>query len=185
MGHSKPNPTALFKNCYRLQSARLQNRNYSDPGWYFITICTFKRQRLLSTISNGRVILSPIGEIILAEWERSPDIRPDFHFDALVIMPDHIHFIIRLNPLVEPHCNASLQQRHPVNAIAHRAPRSVSSFVGLFKGAVTRTIRAQKISAPQSIWQDRFYDRIIRDKEQLQRTRQYIHDNPIQWNSCR
>lgn len=34
----------LYKNKYRIPSARLQNCNYANSGMYFITICTTNRE---------------------------------------------------------------------------------------------------------------------------------------------
>ena len=51
----------------------------------------------VGNIIDGKMHLSPIGEIALAEWEKSFDIRPNLFCDAFVIMPNHIHAILRID----------------------------------------------------------------------------------------
>jgi REP element-mobilizing transposase RayT len=47
---------------------------------------------------NGQMNLSAIGEIAASEWLKSPEIRPDMklELDEYIIMPNHIHGIIRI-----------------------------------------------------------------------------------------
>lgn len=52
---------------------------------------------MFGNIIDGKMHLSPIGEIALAEWEKSFDIRPNLFCDAFVIMPNHIHAILRID----------------------------------------------------------------------------------------
>ena len=58
--------------------------------------------------------------------------------------------------------------------------KSLSVIIGSFKSICTKTFR-QKYNSQNSIWQERFYDRIIRTPEELNRIRKYIIDNPIKW----
>jgi len=48
----------LFKNKYRISSARLQTWNYADNGMYFITICTANRECFFGDIVETRCIAS-------------------------------------------------------------------------------------------------------------------------------
>jgi len=53
----------LFRNKYRIESARLPGWDYANPGWYFVTICTRNRELFLSDIVDDSVILKPAGFI--------------------------------------------------------------------------------------------------------------------------
>ena len=103
-----------FKNKYRIQSARAPWWNYANDGAYFITICTFGREHLFGEIQNEQMILSEIGKIAWREWNKSFGIRSELFCDAVVIMPNHIHAIVRIENLnlddiaVETHGRASL-----------------------------------------------------------------------------
>ena len=61
----------LYKNRYRIESARLQGWDYSSPGYYFITITTKNREHLFGKILYGKMVLSEIGKIAKSEWLKS------------------------------------------------------------------------------------------------------------------
>jgi len=79
------------------QSIRLRNYNYSQPGYYFLTICTYKKQCWFGEIKNDRMHLNQIGKIVANEWLNTPKIRPNFQLDEWVIMPNHLHGIVIIN----------------------------------------------------------------------------------------
>jgi REP element-mobilizing transposase RayT len=96
-----------FQNKYRIPSARAPWWNYSANGCYFITICTAHREHFFGEIitDGDRTFLqlSPIGKIVNQEWTKSFEIRTELYCDAFVIMPNHIHAILRIeNILNEP-----------------------------------------------------------------------------------
>lgn len=90
-----------FQNKYRIPSARASWQDYSANGTYFITICTTGRECLFGSIiapTHGCTImqLSDIGEIVKREWEKSFSIRAELFCDEFVIMPNHLHAILRI-----------------------------------------------------------------------------------------
>lgn len=85
-----------FRNRYRNESIRAQWWNYANAGAYFITICTAGRQKIFGTIIDKEMHLSPIGEIVNQEWNISFDMREELFCDNFVIMPNHIHAILRI-----------------------------------------------------------------------------------------
>ncbi len=85
---------SLFQNQYRIESARLQGWDYSRAGLYFITICAHDRAHFFGEISAGEMKLSPIGEIVAEEWQKTPQIRSNVELDAWVVMPNHLHGIV-------------------------------------------------------------------------------------------
>lgn len=91
---SDSNETILFRGKYRIPSTRLRGWDYASAGLYFVTICVKHRVPCLSEIVNGAVHLSPIGEIVAEEWQRTAHIRANVVLDAWVIMPNHLHGII-------------------------------------------------------------------------------------------
>jgi len=50
-----------------------------------------------------------------------------------------------------------------------------------FKSVTTKIINNKRNQPGVKIWQDNYYDRIIRDENELNRIRQYIIDNPYKW----
>ena len=84
----------LYKNKYKIESARLKNYNYSQRGYYFITICTANRFYYFGNIKKGKMILNENGKIVHQELSKTPGIRKNIILDEFIIMPNHIHFIL-------------------------------------------------------------------------------------------
>ena len=195
----KTNMAELYRNKYRVESARLKNWDYAAPGIYFITICTYNREHLLGKIDQGKMVLSDIGEIVCNEWEKSFSLRAELSCDAYVIMPNHLHGILIIQQIhpVETHgCASSPQKlsthhvethgrethgRASLQPIVTRSAKSISSFVAGFKSAATSRINTYRHTPHIPVWQTRFHDHIIRDEEELHRIRDYVATNPTQW----
>ncbi len=190
-----------FQNKYRIRSARAEWWNYAGNGVYFITICTAGREYYFGEIKNGVMILSEMGCIVQQEWDKSFEIRTELFCDAFVIMPNHIHAILRIenndsnvvgtHGRASPHSRAYLQPPKPIpdpiqppqsHGVAYRPPKSISSFVAGFKSVATKRINEFRKMPKSPVWQSRFYDRIIRNDAEYNRIRKYILDNPQKWD---
>ena len=79
------------------RSIRLKGYDYTQPGAYFVTICSNRREEIFGEIGNEGMRLSPIGKIIQAEWFHSAEIRKEIILfeGEFVVMPNHIHVLIR------------------------------------------------------------------------------------------
>ncbi|MFO7734691.1 MAG: transposase, partial [bacterium] len=107
----------LFREKYRIESARLKHWDYSSAGYYFITICTKDRDNLFGEIENGEMILNNFGKNTEEQWQKSFSLRQELQCDEYIIMPDHIHAIIIIteNPTsVETH-GVRLKNKHDIN----------------------------------------------------------------------
>jgi REP element-mobilizing transposase RayT len=178
-----------FNNKYRIPSARLANYDYSNNGDYFITICTSGRMQYFGKIKKDKMILSEMGLIV---GNLIPDITKKFQDIRIVeniIMPDHIHFIIKINKPnieipVETRLTAFLQLEQEIKGgiTGTNNPMSkngIPKIVRWFKGRATFELR--KINK-EFAWQARYYDRIIRNKDEYFATIQYIKSNPANWD---
>jgi putative transposase len=190
----------LYKNKFRIESTRLNNWDYSENGYYYITICIKNKEWLLGNIVAGKMHLSAIGKIVLQGWNDSFVMRAELFCDQFVIMPNHIHGIVFINkPVdVETHGRASLPdlqktQHDPASlpnlqktqhgaSLPYRPPKSISSFVAGFKSATTKRVNEIRHTPGVSLWQPRFFDHIIRDEKSLQKIREYIVNNPMNWH---
>ena len=83
---------------------RLQAYDYSTPGAYFVTICTRDRRCILSDIAVGAATSRPpelrltrCGEIVALAIRNIPSVYPNVSVDHSVIMPNHVHLILRLH----------------------------------------------------------------------------------------
>ncbi|GIV91257.1 MAG: hypothetical protein KatS3mg055_3775 [Chloroflexus sp.] len=176
----------LYKNKYRIPSARASWWNYAAPGRYFITFCTAQRQHLFGFVRDGQMCLSPLGNIVREEWERSFDIRAELVCDVYVIMPNHIHAILRIIdlPTDGPHGRAA-PNPPPDRKRIIRPPKSISSFIAGFKAAATKRINEYRQTPGVPVWQPRFHDHIIRNDIAYQRIMTYIRNNPVRWERDR
>lgn len=84
----------LYKNKYKIDSTRLPNYNYSQSGYYFVTICTANRFCYFGNIKNSEMILNENGKIIYQELLKTPQIRKNVILDEFIIMPNHVHTVI-------------------------------------------------------------------------------------------
>ena len=90
----------LYKNKYRVESARLKGWDYSSNGGYYITICVNNRESVFGEVTNGEMILSDLGNIAGNCWREIPHHFPFVKLDEYVVMPDHVHGIIFIdNPV--------------------------------------------------------------------------------------
>ena len=77
------------------RSIRLRSYDYSQTGAFFVTICTHQRKCLLGNEEGGKIIQSAIGSLVERIWQTLPRHFPGIELDAYVIMPNHIHGIIK------------------------------------------------------------------------------------------
>ena len=86
------------RHCRR--SIRLKGYDYSQSGAYFVTIIAQNRMCLFGEVVDGLMQLNDAGRMIATEWRALPTRFPTVQFDAFVAMPNHIHSIIVINPVV-------------------------------------------------------------------------------------
>ncbi|MGL5786981.1 MAG: transposase, partial [Bacteroidales bacterium] len=151
------------------KSIRWQEHSYDSDSSYFITICTYDKRKILGSIIDQEMKLSDIGILAENEWIKSFEMREELSCPVYCIMPNHIHAIITIT---KPYSNDSDNNNKLL-------PKSLSSFIGGFKGAVTSALRKQNIFHP--VWQNRFHDRVIRDHHEFRFIENYIIMNPIDW----
>ncbi|NJD23661.1 MAG: transposase [Melioribacter sp.] len=156
-----------YKGSFRIESSRLKTWDYSNPWWYYITVNTKIHVSYFGRVEKGKMILSEIGKIVEKYWKEIPTHFPGIELDYYIIMPNHLHGIIIINPQVETPDRASLQ--NPL----------LSQIINQFKGSVKRW--ANKNNYTNFSWQPRFYDRIIRNEKELFNIRKYIEQNPLKW----
>lgn len=159
---------------------RLQSWDYSENGWYFATICTFKKVNWFGKIENEEMKLSEVGNIVNEEWLKTAVMRKDIFLDEYVIMPNHFHGILIIDresnaASVGSHCNVTL----PVDSRFGPQKDNLSSIIRGFKGSCTNRIK--RLGYTNFQWQSRFYDHIITNDKDLSNIRDYITNNPLKW----
>lgn len=176
---------------------RFAGYDYTQGGPYFVTISVKDRRCLFGKVVDGQMHLNAWGRIADEEWHRTAELRPSVRPDAFVVMPNHVHGIIGLigeqddaaaQSSTDTMCRVPVVHRAPTGKrrrFAKPVPRSLSTIIGTYKAAVTRRINAPTGSPGDAVWQERFYDRIIRSSREHDRIRRYIARNPARWHDDR
>jgi putative transposase len=127
-----------------------------------VTICTVERRHLFGIVmasgaGDANVELSVLGEILRQEWTRRSGAHETVASDAFVIMPNHVHGIVRVGT----------------------AP--LATFIRGVKSAVTSRAHREIDEPVHRVWQRGYHDRILRDDVELVAAKMYIANNPIRW----
>jgi putative transposase len=155
------------------RSIRLKGYDYSTAGAYFITICTHEREQLFGNILDRTMVLNELGHIAQLDWQKLARHHSNLIVDRSVIMPNHLHGIILLNLSILDGSGLS----------ANEDSKSISEIIGSFKTFSARKINKIRKLKGVPVWQRNYYERIIRTETELNYVRQYIIDNPINWQT--
>src|SRR3989344_6987203 len=98
---TRKNNLKLFRGRFRTKSLRKLGRDYSEPGNYFVTICAKDRTCLFGEIRNNIMGLNDLGCIVAEEIQRTTEIRSGVMIDRWVVMPNHLHLIIKILPVCD------------------------------------------------------------------------------------
>ena len=141
---------------------RLESYDYSQPGFYFVTVCTDERKSILGHVTKNdvsqqsSVVLSHAGIVTEEAICVIPSIYPGVKVEKYVIMPNHFHMILSFSETGQPLPNLS--------QIVQQTKRRVSVALG------------------KRIWQSHYYDRVIRGETDFQAVWTYIDNNPTKWS---
>jgi len=179
-----------FKNKYRIETIRLKNWNYSWSGYYFITICTKNNEHYFGVIENDKMIVNNLGEIAEKYLTEIPNHFKNVQIIEFIIMPNHIHCIIKINETEK--YNAETRQclvstdndiiSKKNNRYQNQGKNTISSIIGSYKSICTKVINRIQ-NEIFFAWQPRFYDMIIRNKKELENVINYIKNNPKNFNN--
>ena len=177
------------------RSIRLQGYDYSRAGAYFVTVCTQNRECMFGHIVGatprgcpdapcGRpeMALNDAGRMIQAVWDEIPINYSGIETDEFTIMPNHIHGIIVI-------VGATPCGRPDIGQAQGPAPTTMLSLADVMHRFKTLTTKRYTDGVkqfgwpafPGRLWQRNYYEHIIRNDDELNRIREYIANNPMQW----
>lgn len=167
---------------YNRKSPRASFNDYSD-GDYFITICTKDKIHYFGEIRDGVMIFSALGEKMAQDLEALSGKLHYCEVPLWVVMPNHIHAIICIDP------NANYDGSSNLDVSSRKTEQHASStfpvqrkilgvVVGLLKGGVTTYARRNGIDFA---WQSRYHDHIIRGGKDGNNISEYIKTNVSRW----
>ncbi|HHT9154445.1 MAG TPA: transposase, partial [Candidatus Tripitaka sp. YC43] len=72
-------------------------------------------------------------------------------------------------------------QYAPTTSVFRSPSQSVGAIVRGFKSCVAKHINVIRGMAGKPVWQRNYYEHVIRNEDELNRIREYIINNPLQW----
>lgn len=165
------------------RSIRLRGYDYSQAGAYFVTVCAHDRMCLFGEIADGKMRLNEAGRIVQQCWDQIPEHFHHVELGEFIVMPNHVHGII----VIAETPNVGARHAVPLHAVplpekfCKPVPGSIPTIVRSFKSAVTKRINELRDTPGASVWQRNYYEHVIREGESLHRIREYIANNPTQW----
>ena len=160
----------------RRRSTRLPGYDYAQPGAYFVTLCVQQRECLLGEIESAGMACNEAGAMIEMWWRELPRKFPACSGDAFVVMPNHMHGIIVIDEL------AGADARHKDAHTSASLPRIVQWFKTMTTNAYIRGVDERGwMPFARRLWQRNYYEHIVRDEIDLNRIREYILNNPLNW----
>lgn len=189
---NKPSNSSSLLN---RKSYRAKWHNYSGSE-YFVTFCTYERRHYFGEVRNGQTELTKVGKYLKTEIEKVQDFYPYAEIPIYVIMPDHVHLIMEIhkdtwnrenadatNPDADAiNHNADAINRVPTGGITGKKNPMLNATLGTvvrgLKARVTQFARQNNIPFK---WQPRYHDRIIRNRDEMNKIAKYIELNPAKW----
>lgn len=181
-------------------SLRLKEYDYSQSGYYFITICTVNKENIFGEIVNGKMLLNKFGIIVNEIWNSITSHFLNVNTDSFVIMPNHFHGIIIIindgdllrrgevpSPPLKPTAhdikspltkNIKGDETSPLQAFKP----TLGQIEAYFKYQTTKEVNNLQNSQGKQLWQRNYYEHVIRNDEDLNQIREYIIYNPLKWN---
>ncbi|NIS78648.1 MAG: transposase [Anaerolineales bacterium] len=153
------------------RSNRLKGYDYTQPGAYFVTVCTVDHRNIFGEIMGGDIHLNVFGRIVRVCWLWLSNHYKYVELDQWILMPNHIHGILTVSG-----------RRGGSRTAPTNPPRKpLGRLIGAFKTVSSKWINEIRASPGIPLWQRNYYDRVIRNQGELDRIRQYIDDNPQNW----
>lgn len=143
------------------RTIRLQNYDYAQSGYYFITICSHNRHNLFGQIEHGKMKPNQTGQMIMMVLAELNEKFSGCYIEDSVLMPNHLHFIW----------------------VNESGRTDLTEAVKWFKGkSASLFLKAAKAAGVDgTLWQRSFHDHVIRNESTHEKIREYIHNNPLQW----
>jgi len=181
------------QNRFHRRSIRMKGYDYSQPGAYFITICTHQNHSLFGKIVDGEMQLNDLGKVVQFTWDDLVNHVDNIELGPFITMPNHIHGIIQI---IAPDVGADINKGASVGAGSEPARTEpapttttaqppLSEIVRQFKTFSARRVNSLRKSTGEPVWQRNYYEHIIRNDKSFQTIGEYILTNPIQWENDR
>jgi len=155
------------------QKLRMDGRDYSRPGWCFVTLGADYHKHLFGAVVECEMKPNALGRLVEQCWDEIPQHYGHIALGVYQIMPNHFHGLVRIV------CSGG---------------KGLGEVMNVFKGAVTRKWRNSGAGCVGSrysekdqpvktdrVWAPNYYDVICFNAEDLEVRERYILANPRRW----
>ena len=158
------------------RNLRLTGYDYAQAGAYFVTICAQGRECLFGDVIDNEMALSDAGKMVSQWLMELPSKFPSLVVDSYIVMPNHLHIIIRILDTNTPVGHQDAPTGAPL-------PQVIQWFKTMTTNEYIRRVRQGHWPPfPGKLWQRNYYERVIHNDVELNAVRQYIAGNPAKWN---
>ncbi len=161
------------------QSNRLRDFDYSQAGWYFVTLACDQRRHLFGEIIGETMHLNQYGQCVDQTW-RNLAVHFPVTLETWAIMPDHFHGVLAIRETSLGNAKKAVtvdQDVHPHGT----EPGALNAIIQYFKSVTTRRINVLGQSPGKPVWQRNYYEHVIRNEAEWVKIAAYIENNPSQW----
>jgi len=182
----------MFQN--KRRSIRLKGFDYSQQGFYFVTICCQDRACLFGEISQGKMILNESGSMVSEEWMALIKRFPNIKLHAHVVMPNHFHGILEIvgtslagvkndnRPKIGYNNDNLYGQPQGIAPTGKTVGDMVAAFKSITSVNYIRGIKTKNWKGfNRRLWQRNYWEHIIRNKDSFHHISEYILNNPSKW----
>ena len=148
---------------------RNPNINYLR-GWFFVTFQVAMNKSVFGVISDKKLILNALGEMVRENLLGLGRIFPELHIDTAMVMPNHVHVVLKID--------------------SHDDKKDLAYFIGRFKSFTTNQYHKMLktgacVDVGPRLWSDNFYDNLVSEHQELINVRNYTLKNPERWEDDR
>ena len=159
---------------------RLEDYDYSQHGYYFITSCVDNYDNCLGDFDGNEMKLNEYGEIVKQQWLWLSKQYSYVELDEFVVMPNHFHGILIINNDNDVNHHSVGTGRDLSLHCGGGKCRCVKikplwQLIGAFKTTSSKLIHIAGYKDFK--WQRSFHDRVINSEKGLDNIRNYIITN--------
>ena len=170
--------------------------DFQDPAIHLLTLVTSNRQPLFGALEGEQIALTPLGQFVADEIMRIPSYKgaKDIEIYRYVVMPDHIHILLRIHERLPKHlgqyvrwfkrqCDGCLSGGvAPKNEEQEETPTADCQLLGATPPSAPtpdcQSLGANPPSNHTTLFAPEYHTRTLSGRNQLTHMARYIDDNP-------
>ncbi|MBE0642483.1 MAG: transposase [Bacteroidetes bacterium] len=158
-------------------SLRARWHDYSAPGLYHIILTLKERQPYFGYIRDSEMHLNDFGHLVSGHVLQLEERYDGLRLDTFAVMPDHVHLLVEIQDITRE----SFASNHTKDQAAkgRRRRMLIPLMVGYLKMRTAKEINHLQGTSGCALWQERYYDRIVRIATDIDSVRRYIVHNAL------